>query len=139
MKRIHFDNTRDWRVTAILIVAVIFILLGSFEPFDFDNPNMNKGITLFGWILWLVYFGRMFLYKNYVQWNKKGISIKINSFWGKNLTYNNIKGSEIIDNDTLIITKNNGNQLKIDLQGIVEKDALKLHNIIAEHSLEKKV
>ena len=138
MKRIHFDNTRDWRVTAILIVALIFILLGSFEPFEFENPNMNKGITLFGWFLWLVYFGRMLLYKNYVQWNKKGISIKINSFWGKNLTYNNIKGSEI-DNNTLIITKNSGNQIKIDLQGIVEKDALKLHNIIAEHSPGKKM
>ncbi len=139
MKRIHFDNTQDWRVTSILIVAVIFILLGSFEPFEFDNPNINKGTTLFGWFLWLVYFGKMLLYKNYVRWNKKGISIKINSFWGKNLTYNNIKGSEIIDNNTLIITKNSGNQIKIDLQGIVEKDALKLHNLIAEHTLEKKV
>lgn len=75
----------------------------------------------------------MFWYKNYVQWNKKGAVIGVNSFVGKSLNFNQIQRTELND-EKLKITKTDGKTVMIDLNEIEESDTQKLKEIIIKNT-----
>lgn len=75
----------------------------------------------------------MFWYKNYVQWNKKGAVIRVNSFVGKSLNFNQIQRTELND-EKLKITKTDGKTVMIDLNEIEESDTQKLKEIIIKNT-----
>jgi hypothetical protein len=137
-KKIHFDNMKNWIWFAILILSLVFILAGTFELFEFENPKMNKRISAIGFFLQVIYFSKMFWYKNYVQWNKKGAVIRINSWSGKSLSFDQIKKTELIEKK-LIITKDNGQTVTFDLNGIAESDTHKLNEIIVKNTIANNV
>ncbi|MCC9167906.1 hypothetical protein [Pontibacter harenae] len=134
MKRIYFDNMRNGIWISILILALIFILIGTFEVFEFENPIMNKWISAIGCLLQVVYFTRIFWNKNYFQWNKKGAYIRINSFVGKTLRFDEIKTTEL-NEKKLTITKDNGNKVTFDLNDIAESDTQKVNEIIVKNTI----
>ena len=109
-----------------------------FELFEFKNPKLNKRISAIGFFLQLVYFSKMFWYKNYVQWNKKGAIVRVNSWISKSLNFDQIKKTELIQN-TLIITKNNGEIVTFDLNEIKETDTQKLNEIIVKNTIANNV
>ena len=76
----------------------------------------------------------MFWYRNYVQWNKKGAAIKINSWTGKSLSFDQIRTTELKEKN-LIITKKNGNKITFDLNEIAESDTQKLNEIIVKNTI----
>jgi hypothetical protein len=136
MKKIHFDDMKNWYWIVILILSGIFILCGGFDLFE--NSKINKALTVVGFLLQIIYFSRMFLYKNYVQWNKKGAVIRINSFSAKSLSFDQIKTTEMNDKK-LIITKTNGNKVTFDLNEIAESDTQKLTEIIIKNTIANTV
>ena len=138
MKKIHFDNMKNWIWIAILILSLIFILSGTFEFMEFENPKINKRISAVGFFLQVIYFSKMFWYKNYVQWNKKGAIVRVNSWISKSLNFDQIKKTELIQN-TLIITKNNGEIVTFDLNEIKETDTQKLNEIIVKNTIANNV
>ncbi len=139
MKRIHFDNfSENWFLITILILSVIFLLVGIFEFIPFENPKINKGISGIGFLLQALFFSRMFWYKNYVQWNKKGATIRINSILGKSIMFDNIKGTEL-NEKKLIITQKNGKKFMFDLNEIAESDTQKLNEIIVKNTIANTV
>lgn len=138
MKKIHFDNMRNWIWIAILILSLIFILGGTFELFEFENPKLNKRISAVGFLLQVIYFSKMFWYKNYVQWNKKGAVVRINSFMGKTLKFDEIKTTEF-NEKKLTITKFSGNKVTFDLNEIAESDTQKLNEIIVKNTIANNV
>ena len=137
-KKIHFDNMKNWIWIAILILSLIFIFGGTFEIFEFENPELNKGISAIGFFLQVIYFSKMFWYKNYVQWNKKGAVIRINSWSGKSFSFNQIKKAELIEKK-LIITKDNGNTVTFDLNEIAESDTQKLNEIMLKNTIANNI
>lgn len=118
----------------ILILSVIFIGGGTFELFQFENAKSNKWMSVVGFFLQAIYFSKMFWYKNYVQWNKKSALIKINSFMGKSLVFDEIKTFELNDKK-LKITKINDNTVIFDLNDIVESDTQKLNEILIKNTI----
>ncbi|MDF4203991.1 hypothetical protein PXD56_13540 [Maribacter sp. SA7] len=136
MKKIHFDNMKSWIWISILILSLVFIFNGIFELFE--NPKLNKRITAVGFFLQVLYYSKMFWYKNYVQWNKKGANIRVNSFWGKSLSFDQIKKTEL-NEEKLIITKDNGKIIEFDLSEIVESDTQKLNEIIIKNTIANNV
>ncbi|WP_299782840.1 hypothetical protein [uncultured Formosa sp.] len=138
MKRIHFDNMRNKFWISIFILSVICFIIGIFEPIDFSKQDVNKYIMKIGFLLQAIYFSRLFWHKNYIQWNKKGANLRINSFWGKSLTFNQIKKTELNENK-LIITKNSGEIVTFDLNEIVESDTQKLNEIIIKNTIANNV
>ena len=136
MKKIHFDNMKNWIWIAILILSGIFIVCGGFELFE--NPKTNKTLTIIGFLFQIIYFSRMFWYKNYVQWNKKGAVIRINSWSGKSLSFDQIKKTELIEKK-MIITKDNGNTVTFDLNEISESDTQRLNEIIVKNTIANTV
>ena len=123
---------------SIFLLSVICFIIGIFEPIDFSKQDVNKYIMKIGFLLQAIYFSRMFWYKNYIQWNKKGANLRINSFWGKSLTFNQIKKTEL-NEKKLIITKNSGEVVTFDLNKIEESDTQKLNEIIIKNTIANTV
>lgn len=139
MKRIHFDNlNKNWFLITILILSIILLLFGIFEFIPFENPKINKRISGIGFLLQALFFSRMFWYKNYVQWNKKGAVIRINSFMVKSLSFDRIKTTEL-NEKKLTITKVNGGKITFDLNEIAESDTEKLNEIIVKNTIANNV
>ena len=135
MKKIHFDNLGKRNYWIILIfLSLIFIIIGIFEPFEFENQKVYKYISSCGFLLQALYFSKLFWFKSTVQWNKKGAVIRINSFMGKSLSFDQIKKTELNENK-LIITKNGGEILTFDLNEIAESDTQKLNEIIVKNTI----
>jgi len=137
-KKIHFDNMKSWIWIFILFLSLFFILVVIFELFEFVNPKLNKRISAIGFFLQVIYFSKMFWYKNYVQWNKKGAVIRINSWASKSLSFNQIKKTELFEKK-LIITKDSGITVTFDLNEIEEVDSQKLNEIIVKNTIANNV
>ncbi|MFI2744606.1 hypothetical protein ACG2LH_17865 [Zhouia sp. PK063] len=138
MKRIYFDNLKNWIWITILILSLLFILAGTFEFFQFDNPKVNKKISAIGFFLQAIYYSKVIWHKNYFQWNKKRAYIRINSWTGKSLSFDQIRTTEL-NNKKLIITKKNGNKVSFDVNEIMESDTQKLNEIIIKNTIANNV
>ena len=133
----HFENLRDWKLVSILIISAILLILGIFEPFEFISPEIYDKILPAGFLLQIIYTSRIFWYKNYVQWNKLGMTLKINSFFGKHYSFDQISGVEM-NTDTLTITKTNGTKTAYNIAGMEKRDALQLQHLILERTSTNK-
>jgi hypothetical protein len=114
-----------------MLLSTVFILIGGFELFEFKHPKVHKTLFVTGFAMQTVYYSRMFWFRNYFQWNKKGANIRINSFLGKSLNFEEISTVELTDK-MLKITKSSGNKLAFDLNHIADEDVQKLHQIIVK-------
>ena len=133
MKRIKFDNLQtNWFFISLILISLLCIIFGFFEIIDFENPKINKRISGIGYLSQFIFFSRMFWFKNYVQWNKKGMVIRIKPFFGKSISFEDIKNSKL-ENNILTINKNNGKDYYFDLTDIDEKDSIKLSEIIKKY------
>lgn len=130
MKRIKFDNlSENWRLKLLVICSIIFLFLGIFEISVFNDSTLNESFIKIGFLFQVLFFGRMFVYKNYVQWNKKGIYFKVNRFFGTNLNFDDIKSISYQDN-SILIKKYNNKEIVINLSNIQSSDSLNLFEII---------
>ena len=141
MKKIHFGNLERKIGLVVIIGSIIGLLLiinGAFKFVQFENRTMSKYLYATGFILIAIFSTRMFWYKNYVQWSKNGILIRIKSFFGKNIKFKEIKSSELIDKK-LIISETYGNKIEVDLSHIIESDIEKLMDIINKNTISNNV
>lgn len=132
MKKIKFDqlNFRNNKAQFFLIVLTgILILLNFFEVFNNSDPRIAKYSNVIAYLILALIFSKMFWFKNYVQWNKKGIMIKLNGSWGKNYKFEEISTFKIQGND-LIIAKFNGQTNAFNLQNIEPESINNLINIL---------
>ncbi len=136
MKKIHFGNLNKnglWILLPLILVGLFFIINGAYNFIEFENPKMNKYLNVIGFIIIFGFSTQIFWYQNYVQWNKRGIFIRIKSFFGKNIKFKEIKSSDLNDKK-LIITEMYGNKIEIDLSHIIKSDVEKLMDIINKNT-----
>ena len=134
MKKIHFNQLKFKKWSSILlIISLIFILFGSFEIIDFGYEKTNRIITSLGFLIQVIFYSKKFFYKNYVEWNKIGMNIRLNKFIGKSIEFDNIKKIELEKNSLKIIEKS-GLEKKFEIQNIEDNDVEKLIKIIKQNS-----
>jgi len=134
MRSIHFDNLGKQRYWIILLIlSLCFILIGFVEPGKYDSIIDYKYFSAAGYLILVIYLSKAFWFRNTVQWNKKGMLIRIKSFLGKSIRFDKIKNTELVV-DTLEITKTDGEKIKIDVTGIVASDVQKLKEIVIKNS-----
>lgn len=138
MEKIYFDNLRNNFWIGIFILSTLCLIFGIFEIIEFSNPDINGYIRKSGFLLQALYFSKMFWYKNYVQWNKMGAVIRINSLFGKSFKFLEVQSTEL-NNKTLTITKINGEKITIDLNKISESDIQKLNEVIVKNTIANSV
>jgi hypothetical protein len=133
MKRIKFDNLQtNWFFISLILISLLCIIFGFFEIIEFENPKINRNISAIGYLSQALFFSRMFWYKNYVQWNKKGLVVRIKNFWGKSISFEDIETSRL-ENDVLTIYKKDGVCYNFDLKNVDENDSKKLNDIINQY------
>jgi hypothetical protein len=141
MKRIHFGNLNKksrWILLPLILIGLFLIINGAFDFIELANPKMNKYLNATGYLIIFGLSTQMFWYQNYVQWNSRGILIRINSFFGKNIKFKEIKSSELTDKK-LIINEMYGNKIEINLSHIIESDVEKLFDIINKNTITNTV
>ena len=133
MKRIKFDNLQNnWFFISLVLLSLSCIIFGLFEIIEFQNPKINKGISAIGHVSQAVFFSRMFWFKNYVQYNKKGIFIRVKTIFGKSISFDGVERTEL-ENQVLKIYKNDGSSYDFNMKNIDENDSKKLHDLINQY------
>ena len=112
-----------------MILAGTLILLNFLEVFNNFDPRIEKYSNVIAYFILMLIFSKMFWFKNYVQWNKKGIMIKLNNSWGKNYRFEEISNVNL-ENNQSIISKFNGQRNNFNLQNIDRESINKLINIL---------
>ena len=138
MEKIYFDNLRNNFWIGIFILSTLCLIFGIFEIIEFSNPDINGYIRKSGFLLQALYFSKMFWYRNYVQWNKLGAVIRINSLFGKSFKFLEVQSTEF-NNKILTITKTNGEKITVDLTRISESDIQKLNEVIVKNTIANRV
>ena len=141
MEKIQFDNLQSKRVSILMILAAIFILVGVFKPFNLFSAEIYKWMSFLGFLLQIILFSRMFWFKNYVQWNKRGIVIKIDSWFGfgESLKFNDIKSINF-EETTIELTLFGGRRKRIiNVSHIVLADRQQLQQLLQKYTTRKKV
>ena len=134
MKKIHFNHLRfkHWS-TFVLLLAFLCIVFGFFEIITFNSPEINKKVSALGYILTTIYFTKMFWFRNYVEWNKLGMNIKLNKWISKSISFDEV--SEVILTDsTLTIIEKSGFKKNFQIDTINSEDVAKLIRIINENA-----
>ena len=136
MKKIYFDDIsnlkKNWPKLSVLILSLIMILFGTFT--DIVSENWNKWIKASGFLLFSIYFLSKVLRKNYVQWNKIGMTIRINKYLReKRITFNEVNSYELLNDKLRIIQSNK--TIEIDLKNILNSDRERLIQIIADNTV----
>ncbi|NNF34638.1 MAG: hypothetical protein HKN68_11040 [Saprospiraceae bacterium] len=136
MKRIFFDDMTHSIWVWLSILSVVLIINGAFEFFILINPFLHKVFYIVGFLIPVVFFGKILFHRNYVQWNKKGILIRLNArIGGVSMKYREIESVEE-SNESMIIEKKNGVRHELDASGIDSSDIKKLSNILHKYSTD---
>lgn len=132
MKKIKFDQlnfSSNKAQVFLMILAGILILLNFLEVFNNSDSRFAKYSNSIAYFILALILSKMFWFKNYVQWNKKGIMIKLNNSLGKNYRFEEISSFNL-QNSELIISKFNGQKNAFNLQNIEPESIKKLINIL---------
>ena len=132
MEKIHFDQIGgDKKWASLFVISLALIFTGFFELIDFSFPAMNKWLITAGFFIHVLFLSKLFWYKNVVQWNKKGVVIRIKSYVGKSLRFSEIESTHMNDKK-LTIEMKSGKLFQFDLNEFPENDSKKLSTILAE-------
>jgi hypothetical protein len=134
MKKIHFNHLtfKNW-TSVLMLISLVFILIGSFEIIEFEYKRTNKILASIGFFIQATYYSKMFWYKNYVEWNKQGMNIKINRLISKSITFKNVAKLELHNSNLKIIQKSGSDKI-FEIHNIASTDLEKLVKIITQNS-----
>jgi len=139
MKKIYFDDISNFRKNllqkSIFLIGISCILFGFFySTMNEIEPIWIKRMKSIGFLLFAVYFISKVIRKNYVQWNKIGMTVRINTYFReKRLTFNEVDSYEFI-NDILRVFQSN-KTIELDLSNILESDKERLIKIIEDNTV----
>lgn len=121
MQKIHFYqfSFKHHPIAGLLTVcAALFPALSLFDLFDFLGASNVKWITAACYLLIAYQLGlRKLFYRHYVEWNKRGITVRVNSLWGLNFSFSDVKNVTFSE-DSCTLQMYGGSTKKIDVTGI---------------------
>ena len=135
MKKIYFDDIsnikKNWQKSGVLILGLLLIIFGTFT--DILSEDWNKWIKASGFLLFSIHYLLKVIRKNYVQWNKIGMTVRINTYFReKRIMFKEINSYELI-NDNLRVFQSN-KTMELDLSNVLESDKERLIKIIEDNT-----
>ena len=107
MKRVYFDKLDSRKNKVLAIPMVIFLIIYIYASFNNRDATLQAVSGIIGFGLSIIFIGKHFFFRNYIGWNKKGITIKLNSLVSKTISFNKI-ASFVIKNERLEIFRKDG-------------------------------
>ena len=131
--RIHFEETQKNHVAlSVLLLSLFLLVVGWLKLLPMLGDETHKWLIVLGFALQVWYYLRLYLYRHAVQWNNKGINIRVNSYLGFNINFAKIKALELSGHQ-LFITKTDGSTSKVSLRGVNPEDVARLEQILRSH------
>ncbi len=131
MKHIHFNKLNRFQSIILLLIGLVLILIGFYKNYLGEGSLWTSISTVIGYLFFGLHFSKMFWYKNYVEWNKKGVVYRIKTRFGKTLRFNQV-GNVALKNNILFVTLNDGSITEIDLHEVFPEDQKKLLEIFTQ-------
>ena len=129
MKSIYFNKYNSWKNGLVIIPGAFFVLLSGLDMLTDLPGDHTKFFSLLGHLFLAIYWGRIFLFKNYVAWNKLVMNIKIDSFWFNTFSFNKVSNISS-EKDLLKISLMHGKEHQFDLGAIKMADRDRLMQIL---------
>lgn len=135
MKTIKFQelslkNNPVW--TGLYLAVTIFILLSLFDVFSFMGTRTVKLTTAFCYLIFTLYYIQPFLHRNYVMWNKRGMTLRVNDFWGFNFSFSEVNRVFYAEDEYTLDL--GGKRKTINLEGIDQGSKEKLLTILRKYT-----
>ena len=136
MKNIYFDDTSNLKQSrlkfSLLILSIILILFGRFT--NTFSEYWNNKMEAIGFFYIGFYYLSKIIRKNYVQWNKIGMTVRINNYIREQrITFYDVKSYEFKDDKLRIFQSNK--TVELDLNNITDSDKERLIQIIADNTV----
>lgn len=128
MKKIHFEDNKGNRLLRLaIIIGAAFSVIGMFLEFP---RNIVLTIAVLDLIAACFEAATMpqIRYKNFIQQDKFGVYLKINSMWVKRISFKDILLTELKE-DVLILKNKYGKKKHINLKGFEEADIYRIYEI----------
>lgn len=131
MKRIIFNEIKlkSWSgiLTFLSLILCCIGMFGSFELLDYDLNRTSNLLSAMGILTISFVHSKMFWYKNYAEWNKKGMNLKLNEFWGKQIIFDFVSRVDFDDETCILkIIDNRGFEKTFNTTDIHKEDIDKL-------------
>lgn len=131
MKRILFDRLDNWFNTTIVFISIALLFTSAIfgERLGVYEIIIDKAFFIFQ----LIFFGKYFLHKRTVNWNKAGINIRLKWFKDANIPFSKV-ASCTYHNETLEVIKTNAKRYQFDLSQVHPDDKEKLVEIFKRYT-----
>ena len=130
MKKIYFENLSwNWIRISFLVLASLCLSIDYGLILNYKNGL----ITSLGFVILIIMLSKRFWYKNYVEYNKLGIVIKLNLITDRTIKFSEIDKIKIND-DKLIVQLNNERKIEFKIKNMDSSDINKLLRILVENS-----
>jgi len=136
MKKVFFDKLDSRKNKLLAIPMIVFLLIYVFTAFTNPDSSLHKISAILGFGLSVVFFGKQFFYRNYLGWNKKGMTIKLNSLFSKTISFSEI-GSYAIEKNRLEIVRLDGSKIDFKLNNLRSDHIDQLQQVLESNTLAK--
>lgn len=113
----------------LLMLSASFILLNVFDCLNFLTSDTRKWIIVVCSLYSAMHGLRPFYYRNYVQWNKRGMTLRVNNFWGCNFSFANVEKILCQESEYTVVLRT-GKRKVINLTGIETGSKTKLLQVL---------
>ena len=132
MKNVFFDNFSNRKNRLLAIPMVVFMLIYIFT-IDDRGSALHKIGAILGPGLFVVIMGKQFFFRNYLGWNKKGMTLKLNSFFSKTISFEHIIAYSF-KNENLEIVRKNGSSFNFSLRDLNPNHIHRIREILLTHT-----
>ena len=137
MTKFFFNRENDWKNLVPMGLAVILIILRFIDISSFIGRELNSSLASIGLLILALLLGKTMVFRNYLGWSNQGMTIRVDSFTGFKIKFNEIK-TVVVENKMLILNNFDDTQEVFDLTKVEEGDIGRIHKIIQQHITENK-
>lgn len=117
----------------LLLLVTAVVVLDVFDALPFLEPETRRITAKAASLLLLLHGIYPFFYRNHVQWNKAGIALRVNNFWGHRFSFKNVINI-VYAADAYTVYLHSGSSAKvINLEGIDMESRVRLQEILQAH------
>ncbi|GIM61433.1 hypothetical protein [Capnocytophaga canis] len=138
IKFFNFGNVRSFRFWLFVFsgIAMVMLLL---EMFFLEDSILRPYIRVSAYLGFSLYYLTPFLYRNSVEWNKRGITLKLNTLvFSRTFSFEDIKSVEFLEKE-LRVTRHDDVVRRLDLTGITPESIERLKAIFQQHYVKFRV
>ncbi|NME67963.1 hypothetical protein [Flammeovirga aprica] len=136
MKTIKIYNIPSYIEKIILGFSFLVVALGSFSDNFGISELLENILIIVGFGLLLLYQSRVWWFKDYVEWNKKQIYLKLGTGKGIKLKFSYLH-SCVLQKEFLLLKLKNGETISISIKEYDRKQVQELQLLLMENIIDK--